>query len=263
MIGRIGTGLEPFCFRYGFPLKNPTNPKAMSDRYFVESPVTADRVTLDGTEAHHLIHVMRAKAGQQVVLFDGSGYEFAAEVEKVGRSSLEVKVLSRAEVDRELAFPVTLAVALPKGDRQKWLVEKAVELGVKYLVPLITERSVAAPTEQALQRLRRSVVEAAKQCGRNRLMEIGRPMQWNDFASSAPRALRLIAHPGGGMMHEDGEFRVGSEGAHLAVGPEGGFSDAEVDAATQAGWRHVTLGKSILRIETAALALVARVTSCV
>ena len=232
----------------------------MADRYFVESPVTSEHVTVDGAEAHHLIHVMRAKAGHRAVLFDGSGYEFVAEVEKIGRSSVQLNVVSRVEANRELSFPVTLAVALPKGDRQKWLVEKAVELGVKRLVPLVTERSVAAPTEQALERLRRSVVEASKQCGRNRLMEISLPMQWSEFVGSpSASALRLIAHPGGGL--ESAGLQIGSEGARLAVGPEGGFTDAEVYAATRAGWQPISLGKSILRIETAALSLVARVTS--
>ena len=153
----------------------------MSDRYFVEQPITTDRAMLVGPEAHHLIHVMRLRPGQQTTLFDGSGREFTALVERVGRTEVELTILAQEEVDRELPLRLVLGVALPKGDRQKWLVEKAVELGVARLAPLETARGVAQPVEQALGRLRRAVVEASKQCGRNRLLEIASPQRWSDF----------------------------------------------------------------------------------
>src|SRR3990172_5023056 len=155
----------------------------MSDRYFVAEPISPGRVVLAGPEAHHLIHVMRAAAGMRIVLFDGSGAEFPAVVQQVGRSELELSALSREEVNRELPIDVTLGVALPKGDRQKWLVEKAVELGVTRIIPLRTQRGVAQPVEQALVRLRRSVIEASKQCGRNRLLQIDEPQDWRDFVA--------------------------------------------------------------------------------
>ena len=96
-------------------------------------------------EAHHLLHVMRAKAGTRVTLFDGSGWEFEAVVERAGRSEVELAIAGRQEIDREAQIAVTLGVALPKGERQKWLVEKVVELGVARLVPLETARGVAQP----------------------------------------------------------------------------------------------------------------------
>ncbi len=132
----------------------------MSERYFVETPVSGDRAVLGGAEAHHLIHVMRLKEAARVTLFDGSGSEFSARVERLRRTEVELSILSRAAVDRELPLLLVLAVALPKGERQKWLVEKAVELGVGRLVPLVTGRAVARPTEPVLGRLRRTVVEA-------------------------------------------------------------------------------------------------------
>jgi 16S rRNA (uracil1498-N3)-methyltransferase len=233
----------------------------MADRYFVETPILSDRATLAGAEAHHLIHVMRAKRGTRVVLFDGSGVEFAAEVEKVGRSEIELSILSREEIDRELPLPITLGVALPKGDRQKWLVEKAVELGVAKLTPLKTEHAVSQPVEQALDRLRRGVVEASKQCGRNRLMEIEQPRSWDKFIEeSASETCKLLAHPGefdrghGLSPHEERPKNV-----LLAIGPEGGFSPDEIDRAIAAGWQTIDLGRRILRIETAAIYLTALV----
>ncbi len=125
-----------------------------ADRYFVESPIGGDVAVLAGPEAHHLIHVMRAKAGLRVVLFDGSGAEFTAVVEEVKHAEVRLSIVARQDANRELPVHVTLGVALPKGERQKWLVEKAVELGVGRLVPLRMRRSVAQPVEQALARLR-------------------------------------------------------------------------------------------------------------
>jgi 16S rRNA (uracil1498-N3)-methyltransferase len=232
----------------------------MSDRYFVETPITSDRATLAGPEAHHLIHVMRVKCGSRVVLFDGSGAEFTAVVETVGRSDLKLNILARAEIDRELPLVITLGVALPKGDRQKWLVEKAVELGVAKLTPLKTDRAVAQPVEQALDRLKRAVVEASKQCGRNRLMKIERPQSWNGFVEeTAAEPCRLLAHPQG--FHHGADplpLAEPPKNVFMAIGPEGGFTPDEVAQAVASGWHTIDLGRRILRIETAALLLVAR-----
>jgi 16S rRNA (uracil1498-N3)-methyltransferase len=231
----------------------------MSQRFFVPE-IDGEHAVLDGSEGHHLINVMRAKAGTEVVLFDGSGAEYAARVTRIDRSRVELTIRRRTEISRELATHVTLAVALPKGDRQRWLVEKAVELGVARLVPLITERGVAQPAQQALKRLQRTVIEAAKQCGRNRLMEIGHPCRFVEFAAEAPAdAARLVAHPGGqpiGELLENNQRTASAEIAYLfAIGPEGGFTREEIAVATRQGWQTVDLGPRTLRIETAALAL--------
>lgn len=236
----------------------------MSDRFFVQTPIHAERVTLDGPEAHHLIHVMRAKPGEHVMLFDGSGAEFTARIAKIGRADVQLDVLGRTETDIELGFDLTLAVALPKGDRQRWLVEKAVELGTTRIVPLSTHRGVALPTDNALSRLRRAIIEASKQCGRTRLMEVAPPQSFADVADLAPpTALRLVAHPGGEQpvveMVSRAQDATGPADVHLAVGPEGGFTSEEVDHAVHAGWHVVDLGPRTLRVETAALALVSLV----
>ena len=231
----------------------------MSDRYFVESPLVSDRAVLAGAEAHHLLHVMRAgwelasrsltaRAGNSTPSSSGSG-----------RSEVELAIAGRQEIDREAPIAVTLGVALPKGDRQKWLVEKLVELGVARLAPLETERGVAQPVENALQRLRRGVIEASKQCGRNRLMEIAEPKTWRKFlAESGDTACRLVAHPAGqpdGGTHFTRPTLL--QNAAIAIGPEGGFTDEEVAQAVAQGWQAVDLGPRILRVETAALALAA------
>lgn len=238
----------------------------MTARYFLDlpdTPVVGDNAKLDGPEAHHLIHVMRAKPGMEIVLFDGSGVEYVARVESVGRTAVSLAVVSREEVNREPAANLTLGVALPKGDRQKWLIEKAVELGIRTIVPLETARSVAVPTSKALTRLSRAVIEASKQCGRNRLMEIAAPHTWTDFVNQSREVpCRLLAHPASAVStSKPARWSPPSLSAevHLAVGPEGGFTEEEVALATEAKWQPVDLGPRILRIETAAILLTALV----
>lgn len=224
----------------------------MSERFFVEAPITGNVATLTGDEAHHLSRVMRAAVGDELVLFDGSGAEFSARITQVGKSAALVQIIERREIDRESKCRLTLAVALPKGERQKWLVEKATELGVARLVPLITERGVAQPVESALARLRRAVIEASKQCGRNRLLEIAAPADAAAFFAAAPMGtVRLLADPSGMPLASV------SPAAELiaAIGPEGGFTPAEVAAAAERGWQLVSLGRSIVRVETAAIAV--------
>jgi 16S rRNA (uracil1498-N3)-methyltransferase len=233
-------------------------PPAMSARFYSATPILTERATLDGAEAHHVSHVMRATVGESVTLFDGGGTEFEAVIESLGRSSVDLRIVERREVDRELPFALMVGVALPKGDRQKWLVEKLTELGVTTLVPLVTERGVAQPTAGAIARLDRSVIEASKQCGRNRLMRIAAPLVWEEWISRSEvpaDSRRLIAHPGGSPLATL-DFAL-PQPTQLAIGPEGGFTEAEAAAAQAAGWRTVSLGPRTLRVETAAVALVA------
>jgi 16S rRNA (uracil1498-N3)-methyltransferase len=173
---------------------------------------------------------------------------------------VRLAVLERWEVNRELLIPITLGVAMPKGDRQRWLVEKATELGVAILTPLVTERTVVQPTADALRRFERAVVEASKQCGRNRLMRISPPMRWADFvaAKRTDSSVRMFALPGGAAWSSELATATRRAGEIvLAVGPEGGFTPAEIQSALDAQWKATDLGPRILRVETAALALVA------
>jgi 16S rRNA (uracil1498-N3)-methyltransferase len=236
----------------------------MADRYFVESPIQDASARLTSGEAHHLAHVMRAQAGDEVTLFDGSGAQFLARVERVGRADVELTIVSRRSVDRELPIPVILGVALPKGDRQRWLVEKATELGVARVTPIVTEHGSERASSAALAKLRRAVIEASKQCGRNRLMEIAEPQPLAEFLAAATGGdLRLIAQPGGkhcGHALDEGISPPAElQKVVLAIGPEGGFTQGEIDTAQSLGWRSVDLGPRILRVETAALALTAAI----
>jgi len=235
----------------------------MSERFFVERVAGAE-ARLIGPEAHHFLHVMRGRVGSEVTLFDGSGVEFRACVERIGRTEVELSIRETLAVDRELPGRLCLGVCLPKADRQKFLVEKCVELGVAELVPLACERGqrssgYTAGPMQAVARLARYVIEASKQCGRNRLMAIAEPRELAAFVADPSGGLRLLAHPGCTPLAAlTADIKQATE-IRIAVGPEGGFTNQEVDLARAQAWKVVSLGSRTLRVETAALAAAALV----
>jgi len=229
----------------------------MSERFFIVSPPVHGRVVLTGDEARHLVRVLRGQVGDDVVVFSGAGVEWPARITRLGRDQAELETGPARHDPPAVGPAVSIAVALPKGERQKWLVEKLTELGAARLIPLETERGVAEATPAACERLRRGVIEACKQCGRNTLMEIGEPRSVAAALADMPPGSRaVIADPGGIPLDPRG---LADASSLLAlVGPEGGFTAAEIAAAEQAGAIRVGLGPHILRIETAALALAAR-----
>jgi 16S rRNA (uracil1498-N3)-methyltransferase len=229
----------------------------MADRFYTPQPLAAGEFVLDGPEAHHLGAVRRFGPGDRVTLFNGDGREYPAEVASVGKRSVTLNVSAPVEADRELGFELVVASALPKGDRADFLIEKLTELGATRFVPLVTERSVVVPKGNAVGKFRRAVVESSKQCGRNVLMAVDPPVKWGEFVRSAGLpAVRLV-------LHREGRAPVGDvqAGVAVVVGPEGGLTAAEVAEAVAAGWRPATLGPRVLRVETAAVAVAARLSS--
>lgn len=231
---------------------------------FFHSPLPlGGEVTLSEPEARHASNVLRLSPGAQVVLFDGQGGEACGTVAALDKRSVSVAIAARLDSNRELPRPLELLVALPKGDRQKSLVDGLVQLGVTRLTPLVCQRGVAQPTASALERLERSVMESSKQCGRNQLMHISQPQtiaQVLQTSAEPSTTLSLVAHPYGprtSLCDLSNSHLSSTTAARMAVGPEGGFSDAEISQWLDAGWQCVELGPRILRIEMAALQLAA------
>jgi 16S rRNA (uracil1498-N3)-methyltransferase len=223
----------------------------MSERFYVDAVLRPGPVLLEGAEAHHLAAVCRLRPGAAVVLFNGDGREYRAHVTAVDRRSVGLDVDAVESPIRELPFRLEVAAPLPKGDRAQFLLEKLTELGVTAFVPLQTERSVVHPREAKLDRLQRWVIEASKQCGRNVLLEVKPLTEWSHYCRSDDLPARCwLADPGGELWKAEATADTA-----LAVGPEGGFTEKEVEQASAAGWRTVGLGSRILRVETAALAL--------
>jgi 16S rRNA (uracil1498-N3)-methyltransferase len=228
----------------------------MADRFFVTTPIEGDTAELTDAEARHATRVMRLMVGDALLLFDGSGHEFEGRILEITRERVRVEITDRRLVDRESSPELTLGVALPKGDRQRWLVEKATELGVGRLVPLQTRRGVAQASSGTLTKLRRVVVEACKQCGRNRLLQIERPISLPDFLNAPFDGLRWLADPAG---KSPTCVPASTASVRVIIGPEGGLAPDELEAADGAGWLKVSLGPRILRVETAALVIAARI----
>jgi 16S rRNA (uracil1498-N3)-methyltransferase len=228
----------------------------MADRFYTSEVLGLGEHTLEGPEAHHLSHVRRLGPGDPVTLFNGDGFEYWAEVLSCHKKHATLIINSIHEVRNESPFSLAVASALPKGDRADFLIEKLTELGVSRFIPLLTQRSVVRPRESVVEKFERAVIEASKQCGRNRLMVIERPETWDRFLSRSDLpAQRYVCHTQPG-----GERPVGAaDGAVVAVGPEGGFTPGEVKAAMMKGWQACSLGPRVLRVETAALAAAAMI----
>ncbi|MBY0460619.1 MAG: 16S rRNA (uracil(1498)-N(3))-methyltransferase, partial [Gemmataceae bacterium] len=157
----------------------------MADRFYTPDALAVGEYALSGPDAHHLATVRRFAEGDEVVLFNGDGCEYPARVVALGKKAVALAVLARVPADRELPFPLVVGCALPKGDRADFLVEKLTELGVTRFVPLVTARAVVQPKEAVVEKFTRAVIEASKQCGRNRLMNIDPPQRWADFVGRA------------------------------------------------------------------------------
>jgi 16S rRNA (uracil1498-N3)-methyltransferase len=211
------------------------------------------------------VQVRRAQPGDGLVLFDGRGGEWQARVARMGRSEVQVELLSHDAVERELAWRVTLVVGTPANERMDWLVEKATELGVAAIVPVLTERTVLRLSGERAQRRREHwqgvAVAAAEQSGRTRVPQVALPVPldaaWDALPSEGRRWLLSL---GAAAIAEAPAGAVAaSERAAVTVfsGPEGGLSAAEEAAAVARGFIAVTLGARILRAETAPLAVLA------
>ena len=241
----------------------PARPESSVERFFLRQPlqlaaaqsaaITPTAVELDGPEAHHLLHVLRAKVGDRLGLFNGGGDEALAEIVSIRKRSAELRIVEAWTVPRD-PRELTIATAMPKGDRARWLIEKATELGVTRIIPLRTTRSVVEPGESKMDKLEQAVITACKQCGRSRLMQIS-PL--TPFAEVLRETfpVTLIAHPSASLPVSQGFESATS--VRLLIGPEGGFTDDEFSLAVASGVTPVNLGPLRLRIETAAVAVAA------
>ena len=239
------------------------------NRYFVPDLPKSGFIELPPEEAHHALRVRREIVGNSCVAFDGRGNSALCKVTQATKRDLTIEVNAYESESNDDFGSIRLAVAMPKGDRQRAVIERAVELGVHDLIPLVCQRSVSLPSESASEKWQRTIVEACKQCERNRLMTIGEPctfellLQSDHFKDSRDHetSLKMFAHPHDSIF--DGISKPFSlydryistySSITIAIGPEGGFTNQEVQSAMEAGWRQLDLGPRILRVETAVCA---------
>jgi len=222
--------------------------------------VPGSLVDLPEAVAHHL-HVVRQQSGDELVLFNGEGGQVRARLVEIGKRRATAEILVHDAVDVELPFRVTLAQGLPEGSKMDWIVEKAVELGVGAIQPLAAQRSVVRLSgERADKRLahwQAVVVSASEQCGRNRLADVA-PVQDVDRWLAAPSTgTRILLSPRADASLAQWTRQTPAQDVTLLVGPEGGLTDQEEDAARAAGALALSMGPRVLRTETAGLAALA------
>ena len=227
---------------------------------------TGDTLVLPAGAARH-VQVLRLQPDDTITLFNGgqqgAGGEFEATVTRMGRSDVEVTVGAHNAIEREAARQVHLVVGMPANDRMDWLVEKATELGVASLQPLITERSVLRLSGERAEKKQahwQSVaVAACEQCGLNRVPMVHGILtlaQWakTQMPDAAPKFLLSLREDSQPLQTAMTTSAVGAESFTFLSGPEGGLSDAEEQLALHHGFVPVSLGSRVLRSETAALA---------
>ena len=216
-------------------------------------------IELPEQAAHHASRVLRLKAGDQVALFNGMGGEYPASIVSIGKHGVVVQ--TGAWVDRECESPldITLVQAISSGDKMDFTLQKAVELGVKFIQPVTSSRSVVRlegeRAEKRVQHWQSVVNSACEQSGRNRVPEVGKIMSLNQWLGKSHEAMvKLTLSPHAARRFHELPAPAGN--VLFLVGPEGGLTDAEEDAAAVCGFAPVKLGARILRTETAALAAI-------
>ena len=229
-------------------------------RFYVPNPSIQDELLkIEGEEVKHIRKVLRLKAGDKIIVFNGLGKEYEGTILEEKPSSVLVKVQDIFFPQKDSPLEVTLAQSLLKGEKMDFLIQKATELGVKEIIPFFSSRSVPllerSRRQQRRRRWERIAVEASKQCGRGVVPKIESLKEYSEMLQIAsPDGLRLVLWERDGIKLKE-VLETSGERVKIffVVGPEGGFSREEVDEAERSGFTPVILGRRILRAETASL----------
>ncbi|NOX69575.1 MAG: 16S rRNA (uracil(1498)-N(3))-methyltransferase [Gammaproteobacteria bacterium] len=230
-------------------------------RLFISQPISeGETLCLDGEQGHYLSRVLRLKRGSEVLLFDGRNYEYPALVTEVHRKRVCLRPGAPLLQSLESPLKIRLVQGIARGERMDFVIQKATELGVHRISPVLTEFSVVKlQADRAARRLahwNKIAHSACEQCGRNRIPVIDEPSALHDFLrGNTPAEGRLLLQPSATVSLQQVDAAASS--LDLLIGPEGGMSDTETEMLLDAGFKAVSLGPRVLRTETAALAAIA------
>jgi len=223
-------------------------------RVFIDQKVVpGDSIFLSIDKTHHILHVLRLHVGDQVKLFNNSGFEFIAKIIKAKKKAIRVEVGESSQCENVSSLEIALYLAVSRGPHMDFSIQKAVELGVKVIIPIISEFSNVKLTgnrvDNKITHWEKIIIGAAEQCGRNTLAELQSPRTFNESIHLDNNSKKLILHPGVGQTMS--KINIKNSKLALMIGPEGGFSDEEFQKALDNNYIPVNLGPRILRTETA------------
>lgn len=218
---------------------------------------TNHELQLNESASHHLSRVLRAKINDEIILFNGEGGEYTAKILRIDKKNITVLVGEFNSREAESSLNLILAQGISRGEKMDYTIQKAVELGVKKIIPLLTERCNVKldddRKEKRVERWKDIIIGACEQCGRNRLPEIIEPMKFVDFLQKEKSPIKFILSP---VTGEKINTIESNDEVVLLVGPEGGLSDLEIKQAIDKNFIPLQLGPRILRTETAAVAAI-------
>ena len=228
-------------------------------RSFVDQEFSLHKkLILENSSSHHLIKVLRKKEGDQIVLFDGKGNSCLGVISKIHRSEVQLDIIEVFKKSLRSGIEINLGQSLIKNDPFNLTIQKATELGVTSFHPLITERSELKIKMTRNRSLRWNLIArgACEQCGENWLPIIEDPIKLDKWATNVESKIKILLYPNSDNKISDFKYK---DSVSLAIGPEGDFSDYEVDSLTEKGFIPVSIGKRILRAETAAISAISSV----
>ncbi|KPA89435.1 MULTISPECIES: 16S rRNA (uracil(1498)-N(3))-methyltransferase [Pseudomonas] len=220
-------------------------------RFFIDAPLSLGEHELPEAQAHYIGRVLRMAEGDALQVFDGSGHEFLGTLLEVGKKHVRVQLTESFAGQPDSPLHIHLGQGLSRGERMDWAIQKATELGVSEITPIVSERcEVRLKDERADKRLahwRQIAISACEQCGRSTLPVIHPPLPLGEWLKQAQAELKLVLHP----VAEPLTSHPRPASLAFLIGPEGGLSDAEVEQAAKAGYLPARLGPRVLRTETA------------
>ena len=252
----LGTGPgRPACENACFM----TSPLSHIPRFHVPFALaTGEEYVLPGDAGRHASRALRLRAGDAIALFNGAGGEFEAKIARITRDEVVVVSGPQSPIERESPLLVTLVQGISSGDRMDLTIQKAVELGVTAIQPVLAERSVVKLSRERgnsrREHWQRVAASACEQCGRNRLPHLAEPADFGQWIRQQDLHRRVLLSPRGSTSLSDWARHHPPQALTILIGPEGGFSDVEESTALAHGALCLTMGERILRTETAGLA---------
>lgn len=227
-------------------------------RLFIETTLSPNAlISLDDKASHYLNKVLRLKPNAPLIVFNGNGDQYNATIEAIEKKTVTIRTEDCDNINNESPLSIHLGIAISKGDRIDWVMQKATELGVTAITPLTSERTEVKlkgeRLEKKLQHWRQIAISACEQCGRNRIPTINALSIADDWINTVAAERKLVLHH---RTEQAIDATLTIASSALLIGPEGGLSDREINAAEQQGFEALRLGPRVLRTETAPLAAI-------